>query len=238
MRLRHPLISIYGMFQTFFRAQLKVQDCPSDILVQELQAVYAHHGDAAIDDTVLTRVHHILSDLDGTLEKLQSSSFVDNTVLWVPWLQMLWNVHFVPVREPSGCIQLKGMDYPFYVPDVNEDLATLFRNDVPMLSGPPQKSPVDLLRLHRLFLHLNDSFGHGLIRFRFLDAEVKKVLVGAASSQTHDLTLSERYQTKVRYITRYVCPYILQNMTYFIAGQLPTLLSSSQSSHRCSLSET
>lgn len=218
MRSKYALVTTYDSLQTFFRKQVNVQDCPDDILLQELQSISSSHANKPVDDVVVMQIFDILSDLHKQLKRIHTS----RPVKVPPWFRELLNVHFVPVQDSSWKTTLNKMEDKFYVPDANEDLAYLFQGRVPMLYLPSaQKSLTDRLRIRGLLDQLTDTFKltsyrPSGIEFNFLESVVKKELAGDISSRYPNVMLSERYQSKVPYISRYVS--VVLRVCLLIAG--------------------
>ncbi|KAJ6590013.1 hypothetical protein DFH09DRAFT_1074494 [Mycena vulgaris] len=180
MRSKPDLKRSYPQLHKFFRTQLQIQDCPSDILSQELAGL-AGSG-SAISNEDHTRVCHILDDISSIV----AQSNRDRKAI-PPWISKLAAQPIFPVRRAgTEDLQLRKLDDRFYVPDKSGRRLEMFGSRVDMLEL------VDTVPLYRIRpLLQTDHFRH-IIESRYLDVAVT-CKPSSSGERIHAIEIQEEY---------------------------------------------
>ena len=202
MQSKTTLKSVYPSLQIFFCEQIGLEECPRDILLQELQNVCLRVGDATLDEATHCRVHDILHDLSLVLKAFASSP--SPTAQGPEWFEKLRDMKFIPValHTTDGRIQevrLRRLQEDFCIPeDTRGFLASLFYDEVYMVTRPPEGSTGTWKSLLRLFR--SEWFSD----VKFLEDSVKQDLEEDSNidNRTPNLALSSHYRERLPLLIR------------------------------------
>ena len=193
MRSMFALKKIYEPFYKFLCHNVQLPPCPEDILIREIRSLVATYRNKPLDPAAHAHIHAILADLCLMMDKSDDDAPPSR------WTSQLAALAFLPVQMPNGEINLMAASEGCYVPDIAGELADVFRDRLPLVTLPPEKSGGTILRIHRLFC------SNWVPRVKFLDVLVQRTTAaGAVDGRSPNTALTALYRTKLLYVRRYV----------------------------------
>ena len=196
MRTRFSLQSVYGDLREFFCEQVRIPDCPDDVLLQELRHVSDTIGNKRLEEADHVRVYQVLRDIDSELAKNTTLVDLMARAASTPEFQRL---RFIPFRTVRGELRLGRLVDTLYIPDQRGDFANMFKDAVSMVTLPPEDPDGSLAALRRL---LNTVWRTSSLKM--LDnSTVRCEIEGGRNHQWHvDNEGTRRYNSSVRFIER------------------------------------
>jgi hypothetical protein len=176
----------YPEFQTFFRTQLAISDCPSDILLRELIALT--RSGPVISDEDHKRASHILRDISDVI--MDSAR---RGVSKPPWISQLVAHRIFPVRVANTKkLHLRKLDEKFYLPDRSRLFFEMFGNRVDMLELDEE---VPFYTIQPLLDDIHQIGSH------YLNGAVSRTS-SSVGDRVQDVETQENYLTRAPLIAR------------------------------------
>lgn len=140
MQTKINISRLYPRLGHFFGDQLRVPECPRNILVAEWDAVLRQKG-----DITFVRIDSLQDDVcEAISDHERNGDLLD-------WLPTLAELPIFLVRNPTGELRLERITGNFFIPDKSGDLARLFADGCDILHLRKE------LPLHRLELLLETT---------------------------------------------------------------------------------